>query len=501
VPRSADVASGRWASLALPAVLVLVLLLGLVLVAPDGALVDCERDGHFQRAGWVSCGVVGTNAPYGPLLPWLVAPLVPLVGTPYIAGRLLSLLALLGVVVLGARSVRGLGGGPWLAALAALAVGLNGPMLFYGSMACSDLPAAALFLLACWLALRALEPRAPLWLVGLAGAALAGACLVRVQYYIAAPVLLVAWALLARRAIPVLVLTLGFLLPVAGALADGWAHYGGPVDAAELHLGLSAYTRNLRRAGTILDAGAAGSGDVVSLGARLRWSVALIARATGGLPLLGCLAALVLALRRPRWRRLLVVLLPALALYAGLAWSHPPPDWGARRFYLFLVPLCVVPSLLLGRVVVERWLPSSRGLPALAVVLVLLGASAHGLWEIRSFRAPQLGSLLQLGDDAPRGVAGSYDRQVVARAAQLVAELEPCAAVATNFHAVTTAFRCGFFLGDVSPGELPRGIDALPLAAHEPLWWVEVPPDGKSLPTLRQIRPSAEPPPRLGELP
>ena len=495
MPRSPDAASGRWVTLALPAVLALVVLLGLVLVVPDGALVDCERDGHFQRAGWLSCGIVGTNAPYGPLLPWLVAPLVPLSGTPYIAGRLLSLLSLLGVVLLSARAVRGLGGGTGLAALAALVVGLNGPMLFYGSMACSDLPAAALFLLASWLALRALDPKAPLWMAGLAGVTLAAACLVRVQYYIAAPVLLLAWALVARRPLGVQSLLTGFALPLLGAMADGWIRYGNPTDAAELHLGLAAYTRNLRRAGTILDAG--GGGDVVSLGARLRWSLALIARTTGGLPLAGGLAALVLALRSRRWRGLLVVLLPAAALYAGLAWSHPPPDWGARRFYLFLVPLCAVASLLLGRLALARWLPPSRGLAAAAVGLVLLGATAHGLWELRSFRAPQLASLFQRSSDAPRGVADRYDRQVVARAAQLGAELEPCAAVATNFHAATTAFRCGFFVGELPASELDRALEALPLPTDQPLWWLEVPPDGVSMPVLRQIRGAPGPAPRL----
>ncbi len=483
----AAAASRSRASLALPLALLAVLLVGSLLVIPDGALVDCERDGHFQRAGWLSCGVVGVNAPYGPLLPWLVAPLVSLVGTPYLAGRLVSLVALLGVALLSARAARGLGGGPGLAGLAALVVGLNGPMLFYGSMACSDLPAVALFLAACWLALRALEPRAASRLAFLAGALLAAACLVRVQYYLAAPVLLLTWALLARRPGPILAMALGFGLPLAAALLDGWVRYGSLGDAATLHLGLAAYTRNMVRAGAILDAGAAGAGSVVGLGARLHWSVALLLRVTGGLPLLGFSGALVLALGWPRHRRLLVVLLPALVLYAGLAWSHPPPDWGARRFYLFLVPICALPSLLLGRAALARWVPERRGLVALVAGVVVLATTAHGFWEVRSFRAAEPMSLLSLADDAPRGVANAYERRVVARSAELAADLEPCAPVVTNFHAVTTAVRCGFFLGDVALEGGIEGLEAMPGPDRGPVWLMTVEPGGQAMPELRAI--------------
>ncbi len=487
-------------ALALPAVLTLVVLVGMILVVPDGALVDCERDGHFQRAGWLSCGVGYPNAPYGPLLPWLVAPLIPVVGTPYLAGRILSLLALLGLVGLSWRAARVYGAGLGAAALTALLVGLNGPMLFYGSMACSDMPATSLFLGASWLALRGLDARGAPWRLGLAGLLLAAACLVRVQFYLPALVMLAVTPLLARRLRPGLALLLGFGLPVVLALAVGWRRYGDPGDALSLHLGLAAYTRNLVRAGAIL--GQVGvEGDAVSLGGRLAWSVQLVVRSTGGLPLLGALGALVLSLSRRRWRPLLVVLVPALALYAGLAWSHPPPDWGARRFYLFLVPVCAVATVLLGRVALQRWRPGSRALPVCLALALGLAAAAHGVWEIRSFRAPELGSLAHSSGDVPRGLASSYERGVIREVGRLGADLDACAPVATNFHAATTCFRNAWFLGDV-PLEGPwTWAEDIPRGPAGELWLLWVPPGGEGSPVLVPAPRSGAASPALGSPP
>lgn len=474
------------AGLALPAVLALVVLAGLILVVPDGTLVDCERDGHFQRAGALSCGLITPNAPYGPLLPWLVAPLIPLVGTPYLAARGLSLIALLGLVVLSWRAARLLGAGPGAAALAGLLVGVNGPMLFYGSMACSDLPAAALYVLACWLALRGLAPCAPSWSSALAGMALASACLVRVQFYLPAVVMLAVWPLAVRRLRPGLTMLAGFGLPVALAAGVGLWRYGNPADALEQQLGLAAYARNLVRAGSIIGQ-AGGDAGVVPLGDRLLWSTRLVWRCTGGLPLLGAVGALALALRRRRWAPALVLVAPALALYVGLAWSHPPPDWGARRFYLYLVPLCAVPSVLLGRMVLVRLSPVSRG-PALVAALLAGGlAVAHGLWEIRSFRAPQLSSLLKLEAAGPRGMASSYERGVVREAARLGTQLEACVPVATNFHPAATVFHNAWFVGDVALDGEAAWAEAIPRRPDAELWLLWVEPGGASPPVLRRV--------------
>jgi hypothetical protein len=494
VPRSADGASRSLAALALPVVLLVVLLIGLFLVVPDGAIVGCERDGHFHRAGWASCGVAFSNAPYGPLLPRLVAPLVVPMGTPYLAGRIASLIALLSVVLVSFHAGRRLGARRELAALAALLVGLNGPMLFYGSMACSDLPAAALFIGACWLAFQGLreQPRL-LWLAGLT---LAGACLVRVQYYLPAAIMVALAPLMARGVQARLALPLGFALPVVLELGVGALQHGGLVDAIGLHLGLAAYARNLSRAGDILAEG--GGGEVVSLGARLRWSLALVARCTGGLPILGLLGALGLS-RRRRWRPALVVLLPALALYLGLAWSHPPPDWGARRFYLFLVPLGTVPAVLLVRALAARWgLPRPLGVAvAVLAVLVSLGLAQ---WEIRSFRAPELSSLLR-NDEGPRGLAGSYERSVVREVARLSAELEPCTPVATNFHPATIPLRNAWFLGDVDLSDPGLSFELEPAGGARQRWLLWVPPDGSSMPKLRPLESLSRPDGALEERP
>jgi hypothetical protein len=233
----------------------------------------------------------------------------------------------------------------------------------------------------------------------------------------------------------------------------------------------------------------------------LGWGVRLMLRATGGLPLLGGVAAVVLALRHRRWRHLLVVVLPVGILIAGLAWSHPPSDWGARRFYLFLVPLCVVPTLLLGRVMVVRWLPPSRMVAPSLALLVIAGSLAHGVLEIRSFRAPQLESLLVLDSDAPRGVAGAYDRRVVAHAAHLGASLDACAPVATNFHGVATAYRLAFFLGDVPLDAAPLWPEAVPETVGDRLWLVQVPPGGEAMPTMVEILRHGDAKPLLREGP
>ena len=480
--------------------LTLVLVAGIVLLIPDGSIVDCERDGHFQRAGQLSCGLLVPNAPYGPLLPWLVAPLVPLVGTPYLATRFLSLAVLLGLTALSWRAARTLGAGPGASALAALMVGLNGPMLFYGSMACSDLPATGLFLSACWLAFRSVRSLGVTWPAALAGFALAGACLVRVQYYLPAVALLLLFPLLARRVRPILALWLGFALPVLAMFVLGWWMYGSVLDALNTHLGLSAYTRNLMRVGTILAAADVGT-PVVPLGDRLLWSLVLVLRATGGLPLVGGLAAAGLALARPRWRGLLVFVVPALVLYAGLAWSHPPSDWGARRFYLYLVPLCTVPSVLIGRAALRRWAPASRLLPRAAALAVLVWVVGHGLWEIRSFRAPEPLSLLRLDPHSPRGLGTAYDRAVVRQTAQQAAELDACVAVATNFHGATIALRNAWFLGDVAPDSSADWVDAIPLAPEDELWLLWVEPGGGVSPTLRRVLPPVAPSSAIGEGP
>jgi hypothetical protein len=486
VPRSADGASRSLAALALPVVLLGVLAVGLLLLVPDGVIVGCERDGHFQRAGWASCGVAFSNAPYGPLLPRLVAPLVFLVGTPYLAGRLISLLTLLGLVAGCFFAARRLGAGRGAAALAAALVGLNGPMLYYGSAACSDLPAAALFVGAGWLGFRGLRERP--WLSFVAGMALAGACLVRVQYYLPAALMLGLALLLARGSWARLVLPLGFAIPVGLELLLGWQQHGTLGEALNAHLGLAAYARNLSRAGGILVDTEGGEG--VALGARLRWSLALVARATGGLPLLGLLGAGWLALRR-RWRPLWLILAPAAALYLGLAWSHPPPDWGARRFYLYLVPMGVVPSVLWVRAGLARWAAPRWVGACLALAALGLGA-AHALWEIRSFRAPELASLLR--DDArARGLAGVYDRQVLHEVERLAARIEPCSPVATNFHAATIPLRNAWFLGDVSLDAPGLSFVSDPVGSAGQRWLLWVPPDGVSMPELRPLPTRAAP--------
>ncbi len=497
MPRSPAAASPRLASLALPAVLAVVLVLGLILLVPDGAIVDCERDGHFQRAGQLSCGVVGPNAPYGPLLPWLALPWIPLWGTPYLATRFVSLLALLGMVALAWRACRVLGAGRGAAALAGLLVGLNGTTLFYGSMACSDLPAAALLVAALWWALRATrEPPRPALCAALAGAALAGACLVRVQYYLPAAALLVTMPLVLRRLRPSLALALGFGLPVLGALAVGWARYDSLGDALDMHLGLAAYTRNLTRASTILSDG---GGEVVPLSDRLLWSVRLVLRTTAVLPLVGLLGATVLALSRRRWRGLLVVLVPAGVLYAGLAWSHPPPDWGARRFYLFLVPLAAVATVLLGRWACARWLPRWGFASPLGALLLLVLALGHGLWDLKTFRVPEPSSLLQVEDGLRPGLSSGYERDVVRSAAGLIAGLDACAAVATNFHPAAIPVRNAVFLGDVDPDD-PGWVEALPAGEGRERWLLFVDPERGS-PELRPVPGSSAPGPGLGEEP
>jgi hypothetical protein len=470
------------------AVLLLVLAVGLLLLVPDGVLVGCERDGHFQRAGQLSCGLLSPNVPYGPLLPALVAPLVPIVGSAYLASRGFSLLILLGLVALSWRAARDLGAGSRLSGLAALAVGLNGSSLYYGSAACSDLPAAAFFLLAGWAGWRAVVGRGSAPTAFLAGLALACACLVRVQYYLAAPVLLAALVMLtprARRKGVGSVATLAFAGAVALAAALGWQRWGGLQPVLDMHLGLAAYTRNLDRAGAILES--AGVGDGVGLGARLGWSLRLVLRITLGLPLLGGAAALLIALRQPRHRAWLVLLLPALVLWVGLAWSHPPPDWGARRFYLFLIPLCVVPSLLSGRALLLRWFRGVRWAPWLGAVLVLLGTGAHALWELRSFRAPQLGTLLELDPRAPRGLAKAQERAAMVQAGALVSGLDSCAVVATNYHPAATLVRNAWFVGNVSL-DGPRGwVDGLTVEPGEPAWLLWVPPPHEGEPGLLRI--------------
>lgn len=472
----------RWAGLL--AALLLAGALGGWLLPPDGVVTDCERDGHFQRIGQVACGLAPVNAPYGPLLPWLGAALVPFAGTPYLAGRLLGLLSFLGIVALSGRAAARFGAGTVAATLAAALVALNPHLLLYGTMACTDVPASFLWLSALYLAAQAVETRGVGWRAGAAGAIGALAVLVRVQWLLPLVALAGLLSLLtpggARVRLGALGLFLGGVaLPLGIAVAFGLQRYPDLHGVLGEYLGGLAFSRAVPRLGALVAGGAPVEG-APGFGARLAWSAWLAARVGGGVPLGALAVGLGLAWgRRVRpWRAVLLVVLACAACWAATAWSHPPPDLGARRFFLALIP----PGIVLGVGLLAGLRPWSARVATLAAAFALLAATA--------FLGAELGSLR--GVEVCRGWAGlplprPLDRaDAVDRAALragewlLSAEAPGCAPIYTNYHNAAPLFWVARFLGHSDLAAAAASLPGLAPGARAYLLWV--PPPGVEVP-------------------
>ncbi|MFH1464559.1 MAG: glycosyltransferase family 39 protein [Pseudomonadota bacterium] len=467
-PHRRPIEPGAWRWAGLLAALLLAAALGAWLLPPDGVLAGCERDGHFQRMGQVACGLVPANAPYGPLLPWMGAALTPLAGTPYLAGRLLGLLSLLGMVVVTWRAALRFGAGAGAAALAAALVALNPHLLLYGTMACTDMPASFLWLLALYFAAGVVDAPAGVWRPGVAGACGALAVLVRVQWL---PPVVVLGGLLVlllpaggrRRLGWVCLFLTAVLLPLGIAIALGRRHYPDLQGVIGEYLGGLAFSRAAPRLGALAtgDAPVAGA---PGLAARLGWGAWLAVRVSGGLPLLGLGGALWVGLRHRLfpWRAALLVALASGACWAATAWSHPPPDLGAGRFFLALVAPGVVVGVLLGAGALRR-----RARWA-AAGLLLAGAGGFLVAELSALRGIASRPAWPGGPALPRPEdrASDTDRAALAAGrALLAAEDVGCTPVYTNYHNAAALFRDARFLGagsdaahlDTLPGPVPAG--------------------------------------------
>jgi hypothetical protein len=460
---------------------VLAAALGAWLLPPDGVLADCERDGHFQRMGQVACGLMPAKAPYGPLLPWLGAALTPVAGTPYLAGRLLALFSLLGTVALTWRAVARSGAGAGAAALAAILVASNPHLLLYGTMACTDLPASALWLGALFLAATSVEEPGGAWRAGIAGACGALAVLVRVQWLLPLAVLGGLTVLLAghpwrARLFRGLIFLAGMVLPLGIAAAVGLWHDPDLRSVLLEYLGGIAFTRAVPRLGALAAGGAPAEGTP-GLATRLAWGAWLAVRVSGGLPLIGLVVGLGLAMwRRMRpWRSAQLTILASGACWAATAWSHPPPDLGARRFFLALVPPGVVFAVGLSAGLARR-VPRRGVLAGTAGLLV--AAAVFFAVETASLRGVEARpGWAGLPLPRPENRATDTDRAAwLAGHRLLEAERPGCAPVYTNYHNAAMLFADPRFLGS---GDLPAAVASLPrLAPESRAYLLWVPPPG-----------------------
>ena len=142
-----------------------------------------ETDGWYRMASDLGCGEVLSYALWGPIVPHATAALSPLVGSAYLANKLISLASasvLVGLVAFG--TLRHLCS--WYAALLATTlVALAPNLLYFGTMAISDVLPVMLICAAVLAALESVGPtrRPQAALVAGLLAAMAAQC--RYQYY------------------------------------------------------------------------------------------------------------------------------------------------------------------------------------------------------------------------------------------------------------------------------------------------------------------------------
>lgn len=310
---------------------------GLAIVAftREDVFTGCEGDGHFLRAAYLRCGDLprfwqSGSASWPWVYPWATALLSPLVGTPYLAGRLVSVAAMatLTTTVFWAawRQWRSIG----TAAVAAVVIGTTPQLLYYGTLVSTDLLAVAMTSLALPCVLGALRGEA-LGANGL-GIGVTGALASQTRYQMLPLVVItvaaLVWGLPAGRRLRVTVAAAaGFTgtLLVCAALPwstpDGWA-------------GLCTAWRA---------AGQPPAGAPAQVLARYAHSAGLLAWHVDYLPLLGLVALADRGLDHLRRRREgLVLLAPVFAQFVAVGWFPDPSSVELRRLFLPALPVCAL---------------------------------------------------------------------------------------------------------------------------------------------------------------
>lgn len=326
-------------------------------------LAASETDGHVLRAGYLACGDSKLFFAGSGMWPWLQAWLTALLTHPlgegYLAGRVVSVLAMATLCATVSATAWRVWRSWELTLVAALVVGTTPQLLFYGTLATTDMLAVAITTLALPFALSVLRGERVGWSALAVGAIGALAAQARYQVF---PMVIVLGATLAvvapagRRARTGLAFAAGLLggLVVAsqvmfappgswGGLAIAWSSRGRVSESLSFADSLARY---------------ANSAHLVL------WHV-------NYLPLLGLVALARFGLDQGRPRRdALVLLAPLAAQFAALGRFPALDGPELRRLFLPFLPICA-----LGVAVAWRRLRLWRG-PGRLVTAPLFAAWA-----------------------------------------------------------------------------------------------------------------------------
>ena len=328
---------------------------------------DCEQDQYFLAADKLICGEERLiQSTVGPVVPWLIAILGIPLGSTYLAGRLLNVLA--GALLLGLVYHAGRVHGRAISAglLAAGLLLLVPDFLFYGTLACTDVPAALLMLLSLHFAISSHSSPEHLWRPGLAGLVAMLACLTRHQAYPFAAGL-------------GLSLVLANPIPWKARLKSLALFACGFIGLAVLYVVVADLILSVPPA-KALDLGPAALRGISLLRKKVLmgygYSLGLIALSLGLMLPLAVVSALGLLSNARSRSKTCAALLPAVAYFLGVAWFPRSPNTDLRRLFLILVPMAAVfISLaalgLLRKIVKKKWRVAA--LPLFAVVLFFAG--------------------------------------------------------------------------------------------------------------------------------
>jgi 4-amino-4-deoxy-L-arabinose transferase-like glycosyltransferase len=285
----------------------------------------CEYDRHFIRGMWASCGDWAVpRSHWGPIVPWLIAFLTPIFGKAFIAGKALSLLCgslLVGTTYLAGRRILR---SEFAAVFAALVVAINPVFLFYGTTACTDMPAALFVVLTVVLYLRTFE-KGDMRFAALAGLCAAVAMLMRDQaVFVVAAIAVSAIAFHPSRLSKRIPLVAIFVSCAAIPVVLITLEQGGGLE----HL--------RSRSSDFLSSGAAVLLEQYLLSAkRLLWTL-------GFFPLIGFTFISIVGLRSERWREIFTVLIACALYFFGVGWFGDPEQNDLRRLYIPLVPAATI---------------------------------------------------------------------------------------------------------------------------------------------------------------
>lgn len=306
-----------------------------------------EGDGFYLHAKWFYCGDAGRyyylehHHLWPVLFVWLSALLTHLTHSSLIAGRLISLLA--GATVVGTTYLIGreYTGSRGQGAFAAMLTGVNAHLLYYGTLATTDMLALSFGLLALLAALGAINRDNNAGWLFFTGVFVSLACLTRYQYYfLFFGLFLVFTAHVLFRPLRLarnwVLLVGGFILPMALAVLFDLSKLSDLGGLAHLY-------RKSDLVNTLGGYGFMEKERIIQLMVGYLRGIKLTAWVLGFLPLVGVWGTwrLVKNKGEKRWRPI-VLLIPLFVYFLATGWFPWPGVLNHRRLFFLFAPVFMV---------------------------------------------------------------------------------------------------------------------------------------------------------------